>query len=83
MVVGGEAQLGVSRSKYIRLEVCKSLHIDNRMCFELSTFFGQPRLRRWISFHGLLLSEIEFRYHLPVVLRIHSPCQDMYLENNG
>ena len=42
MVVGGEAQLGVSRSKYIRLEVCKSLHIDNRMCFELSTFFGQP-----------------------------------------
>ena len=43
MVVGGEAQLVVSRSKYIRLEVCKSLHIDNRMCFELSTFFWTAR----------------------------------------
>ena len=33
---------GVSRSKDIRLEICRSLHIYKRICFELSTFFGQP-----------------------------------------
>ena len=34
--------LGVSRSKEIWLEICRSLHIYSRICFELSTFFGQP-----------------------------------------
>jgi hypothetical protein len=37
-----------------------------------------------VSFHALLQSETEFRCHLTVVLRtVHSPCQDMYPENNG
>jgi len=31
--------LGVSRSKEIQLEICRSLHIYNRICFELSMFF--------------------------------------------
>ena len=35
-------QLGVSRSKQIRFEICRSLHIYGRICFELSTLFGQP-----------------------------------------
>jgi hypothetical protein len=37
-----------------------------------------------VSFHALLRSKTEFRRHLPVVLWIvHSPCQDVYLENSG
>jgi hypothetical protein len=41
-------------------------------------------MRRWVSSHVLLWSEIEFRHHLPVVLRIHTLLwQDMYLENSG
>ena len=40
-------------------------------------------MRRWVSFHGPLWSEKEFRQHLPVVLRIHSPLQDVYRENSG
>ena len=41
-------------------------------------------MRRWVSFHGLLRSETEFRHHLPVVLRIHTLLrQDVYLENSG
>jgi hypothetical protein len=36
-----------------------------------------------VSFHALLQSETEFRFHLPVVLwRVHSPCQDVYPENS-
>jgi hypothetical protein len=42
MVVGHVTQLGVSCSKEIRLEVCRSLHIYNRICFGLSMHFGQP-----------------------------------------
>jgi hypothetical protein len=42
LVVGNVTQLGVSRSKEIRLEVCRSLHIYNHIYFELSMFFGQP-----------------------------------------
>ena len=67
-------QLGVSRSKEIQLEICRSLHINNRICFELSTFFWTARgCADGVSFHGLLRSETEFRYHLPIVLRIHTP----------
>jgi hypothetical protein len=29
------------------LEICRSLHIYNRICFELSTFFDSSRMRRW------------------------------------
>ena len=36
-------QLGVSRSKEVQLEICRSLHINNRICFELSTFFWTAR----------------------------------------
>jgi hypothetical protein len=35
-------------------------------------FLDIPQMRRWISFHVLLSSELEFRQHLPVVLRIHT-----------
>jgi len=35
-------------------------------------FLDSPRMRRWVSFHVLLGSEMEFRHHLPVVLRIHT-----------
>ena len=42
MIVDHVTQLGVSRSKEIQLEICRSLHINNRICFELSMFFGQP-----------------------------------------
>jgi hypothetical protein len=42
IVVARVTQLGVSRSKEIRLEVCRSLHIYNCICFRLSTYFGQP-----------------------------------------
>jgi hypothetical protein len=38
--------VSVSRSKEIRLKICRSLHIYNRICFELSTFFDSPRMRR-------------------------------------
>jgi hypothetical protein len=44
----------------------------NRICFELSTFLDSPRMRRWVSFHGLLRPETEFQHHLPVFLRIHT-----------
>jgi hypothetical protein len=37
-----------------------------------------------VSFHALLRSETEFWRHLPAILwTVHSPCQDVYLENNG
>ena len=65
-------QLGVSHSKKIRLQICRYLHIDGRICFELSTFLDSPRMRRWVSFNGPLRSEAEFRHHLPVVLGIHN-----------
>jgi hypothetical protein len=42
IVVDRVTQLGVSRSKEIRLEVCRSLHIYDRIYFGLSTLFGQP-----------------------------------------
>ena len=42
MFVGHVNQLDVSRSKEIRLEICICLHIYNRICFELSMFYGQP-----------------------------------------
>jgi hypothetical protein len=36
-----------------------------------------------VSFHALLRSETKFRRHLLVVLQtVHSPYQDVYLENN-
>ena len=36
-----------------------------------------------VSFHALLLSEIEFRQHLPTVLQIHVlPKKSAYPENN-
>jgi hypothetical protein len=36
------------------------------------------------NFHALLWSETGFRHHLLVVLQtLHSPCQDVYPENNG
>ena len=31
----------------IRLEICRSLHICNRIYFELSTFFDSRRMYRW------------------------------------
>ena len=66
-------QLGVSRSKEIGLQICRSLHIYNRICFELSTFFWTARgCVDGVSFHGLLRSETESRQYLPVVLRIHN-----------
>ena len=40
-------QLGVSRSKKIWLQICRYLHIDGRICFELSTFLDSPRMRKW------------------------------------
>ena len=42
MLVGHVTQLGVSRSKEIRLKICICFHMYNRICFELSTFYGQP-----------------------------------------
>jgi hypothetical protein len=37
-----------------------------------------------VSFHALLRFETEFQRHLPVVLQtVHSPYQDVYLENSG
>ena len=84
MVVDRVTQLGVSHSKEIRLEVCRSLHIYDRIYFRLSMLLDSPRMRRWVSFHGLLRSETEFRYHLPVVLWIRTLVwQDVYLENSG
>jgi hypothetical protein len=35
-------------------------------------FLDSPRIRRWVSFHVPLLSELEFRQQLPVVLGIHT-----------
>ena len=35
-------QLGVSRSKKIRLQIYRYLHIDGRICFELSIFLDSP-----------------------------------------
>jgi hypothetical protein len=35
-------------------------------------FLDGPRMRRCVSFHALLGSEMEFQHHLPVVLRIHT-----------
>ena len=77
-------QLGVSRSKKIRLEVCRYLHIDGRIFFELSTFLDSPRMRRW----G------QFIWSTPIRGRVSasSPCcspdtqplfRDVYLENSG
>ena len=44
----GVTELGVTRSKEIRLDIWRSLHMYDRICFELSMFFGQPdRVRRW------------------------------------
>ena len=40
-LVCASRNLGVSRSKEIQFEICSSLHIWNRMCFELSPFLGQ------------------------------------------
>lgn len=42
IVVDHITQLSVSHSKEIWLQICKSMHIYNRIYFELSTFFGQP-----------------------------------------
>ena len=42
LTLGHVTQLGVSRPKEIRSEVCRSLYICDRICFGLSTFFGQP-----------------------------------------
>ena len=45
----GVTELGVTHSKEIRLDICRSLHMYDRICFELSTFFGQSdRVRRWV-----------------------------------
>ena len=40
-------------------------------------------MRGWVSFHVPLWSEIEFWHHLPIILWIHTPLQDVYQENNG
>jgi hypothetical protein len=71
MFVDHVTQLGVSRSKEIRLKICRSLHIYNRICFELSTFLTARGCVDKVSFHGLIRSKTEFRHHLPFVLQIH------------
>ena len=41
-------------------------------------------MRRWVSFHGPLRFEKEFRQHLPFCsLDTQSPFQDVYRENSG
>lgn len=40
--------------------------------FWIVHFFDSSRMCKRVSLHGLLRSEIEFRHHLPVVLRIHN-----------
>jgi hypothetical protein len=73
MFVDHVTRLGVSRLKEIWLEICSSLHIDNRICFELSTFFWIARgCVDGVSLHDLLRSEAEFWHHLPIVLWIHN-----------
>lgn len=41
MVVHHVNQLGVSRSKQIRLKVCRSVHTYDGICFGLSTYYGR------------------------------------------
>jgi hypothetical protein len=69
----GVAQLGVSRPKQIQLEICESLYIFMTVSVsDCPRFLDSPRIRRCVSFHALLGSEMEFRHHLLVVLRIHT-----------
>ena len=73
MFVDRVNQLGISRSEEIRLEICRCLHIFNRICFELSTLLWTAReCIDGVRFYGPLRFESEFRHHLPVVLGIHN-----------
>ena len=73
MFVVHVTRLGISRSKEIWLEICRSFAYLWPYLFQIvHVLWTAQGCVDGVSFYGPLRSESEFRHHLPVVLGIHN-----------